>query len=300
VNKKYKKDSKFKKSAIGEFVSIDGDDYHAYQTGQGDRALIFLAGEGVPSPVLDFKPLWSLLKDDFKIIVLEKAGYGFSDVNNKSRDIATLVSDNRRTIKKLNIHPPYILVAHSYSGLEAMCWAQNYNKEIKAIIALDISIPAILKITKIPILTKLAMFLFSIFKNANINKKQAIKLTEKLPSFSLLNDEDKAIYLNVIKHRFMTVNMINELKLMIKNANTLERKDYPLDLPILFFSSNLIDAAKSANRSSEDLMQLYKDFIANFSYSRHIQYDCNHFIHAYEPNKIANDIKRFIDELYSL
>jgi len=295
ASKKYKIDNVFQKGAFGEFIDIDGDKYHAYITGQGKDTLVFLAGEGVPSPILDFKPLWLLQKDEFRIVILEKAGYGFSDVTNKSRDIATLVSDNRTLLKKLNIKQPYILVSHSLSGLEAIYWAQNFTNEIKAIISLDMSIPSILKITKIPSQTKLAMFLFSIFKNTDITNKRAFKLTKKLPSFSLLNDEDKSIYLNIIKHRFMTVNMINEIKLLNENIKTTEKNSYPKNVPLLFFSSDLIDTAKNANTTPKKLLQLQKDFIADFSYTKHIQLSCNHFIHAYESSKIAYEIKNFIN-----
>ncbi|CAI6223519.1 hypothetical protein NRS6120_01350 [Bacillus subtilis] len=37
--------------------------------------------------------------------------------------------------------PPYILMPHLISGIEAMYWAQKYPKEIKAIIAMDIGLP---------------------------------------------------------------------------------------------------------------------------------------------------------------
>jgi len=43
---------------------------------------------------------------------------------------------------------------------------------------------------------------------------------------------------------------------------------------ILFFSYDLIDAAKNANRSVYELLQLQKDFIAKFYYAKHIILDC--------------------------
>jgi len=91
MSKKYKRNLEFKQSAIGEFVSIDGDDYNVLLAGQGEDTLVLMAGEGVPCPVLDFKPLWWRLKDKFKIVVIEKVGYGFGDVTDKYRDVATLV-----------------------------------------------------------------------------------------------------------------------------------------------------------------------------------------------------------------
>ena len=39
-----------------------------------------MSGWGTPSPILDFKTLYSRLSDENRIVVVEKFGYGFSDV----------------------------------------------------------------------------------------------------------------------------------------------------------------------------------------------------------------------------
>ena len=296
MSKKYKKNLEFKQSALGEFVCIDGDDYHALLAGQGDDALVFMAGEGVPCPALDFKPLWWRLKDKFKIVVLEKAGYGFSDVTDKPRDVETLVSDNRAVLQKLNIAPPYVLVAHSYAGLEATYWVQQYTDEIKAVVSLDMTIPEFIDITKISPLVKLVMCFSRIFKNTNISEKRAIKLTEKFPSYnhSSLSSEDKETYLRVIRHRFMTINMVNEIKMMTHNADVVEGLEYPTDVPLLFFSSDLVDAAKNAKKSVCELLQLQKDFVANFNHAKHLVLDCDHFVHAHKSELVARQIEDFV------
>jgi len=296
MSKKYKENLDFKQSAIGEFVLVDGDDYHAFTAGQGEETLVLMAGESVPCPVLDFKPIWLLLKDKFRIVIIEKAGYGFSDVTDKARDIATLVRDNRVVLDKLNISPPYILVAHSYAGLEAIYWTQKHKKEVRAIVSLDMTVPEFIDITKIPPIVKLVMCYSRIFKNANISEKRATKLTEKFPSYNhpLLNKEDKKTFLRVIMHRFMTINMVNEIKMMTKNAGVVRTLEYPKDVPILFFSSDLKDAAKNAKKSTQELLKLQKDFIANFKFNKHIILECDHFVHAHKSELIAREIYDFV------
>jgi len=91
--------------------------------------------------------------------------------------------------------------------------------------------------------------------------------------------------------------MVKELKMMTENANIIRSKPYLANLPILFFSSDLIDAAKNAGKNPSELLQLHKDFLSNFHKSKHINLDCNHFIHAYYPDKIAQEITAFINEL---
>ncbi|MCL2822311.1 MAG: alpha/beta hydrolase [Firmicutes bacterium] len=300
MNNKPKTQNNFFNKPIGEFVTIDKNTYHACQKGNGRNTLVFLAGEAVPCPSLDFKPLYSLLASKFKIVVLEKAGYGLSDITSDPSDIATLVARNRQILKALSIAPPYILVPHSYSGLEAIYWSQKHKSEIKAIIALDMTIPSIAKIAKTPPQIKLAIGLSLIFKKIKITKKQAIKLTKKLPSFDhpSLSDHDKMIYFNLIKNRFMTINMAKEIILLKSNAAIVDSGKTPTDLPILFFSSDLIDAAKNANKTPSDLLQLQKDFVSNFSTNQHTILDCDHFVHAHKSNQIARQITAFIDTVF--
>ena len=52
-----------------------------------------MTGGGTCSPILDFKSLYSLLSDEYKVVVVEKFGYGFSDVVNKERDISSILED---------------------------------------------------------------------------------------------------------------------------------------------------------------------------------------------------------------
>lgn len=58
-----------------------------YVEGSGSKTLVFLSGAGTCSPILDFKSLYSLLSDDYRIVVVEKFGYGYSDVVDEDRNI---------------------------------------------------------------------------------------------------------------------------------------------------------------------------------------------------------------------
>ena len=72
---------------------------------------------------LDFKSLYSLLSDEYQIVVVEKFGYGFSDVVKEDRDIKTILSETRMALTKAGIEGPYVLCPHSMSGIEALYWA---------------------------------------------------------------------------------------------------------------------------------------------------------------------------------
>ena len=65
---------KYIKKPLGQFIEVDGHRMSVLVTGQGDRTIVFLPGLSRTCPILDFKPLFTQLKDRFKIVVPEKFG----------------------------------------------------------------------------------------------------------------------------------------------------------------------------------------------------------------------------------
>ena len=114
---------------------------HVYAQGDGPQTLVFMAGHGTSNPVLDFKPLWSRLAESYRVVIVEKAGYGWSSVSSSSRDLDILLEQTRQALLLAGETGPYVLVPHSMSALEAIYWAQMYPDEILAITALDPSVP---------------------------------------------------------------------------------------------------------------------------------------------------------------
>jgi pimeloyl-ACP methyl ester carboxylesterase len=52
-----------------------------------------------------------------------------------------MVEETREALKQAGLEPPYVLVPHSLSGIYAMAYAQTHRDELKAIIALDTTLP---------------------------------------------------------------------------------------------------------------------------------------------------------------
>jgi len=52
-----------------------------------------MSGAGVPAPVFDYKVLYSKLTAKYRVIVIEKFGYGYSHLYKCPMDIDSLVSE---------------------------------------------------------------------------------------------------------------------------------------------------------------------------------------------------------------
>ena len=85
-----KKESSLR-SPLGQIVEVDGHNMSVYVEGEGKTTFVFMSGGGTCCPILDFKSLYSLLSDNYKVAVVEKFGYGFSDVVDVSKDIDSML-----------------------------------------------------------------------------------------------------------------------------------------------------------------------------------------------------------------
>ena len=125
----------------GQYVEVDGRNMNLYIEGSGDKTLILMAGSGVLSPILEFKPLADRLSDRYQVVIIEKFGYGYSDEINGERTVGIITEQDREALRVVGVEGPYILCPHSASGFEAAWWANKYPEEVEAIIGLDMGVP---------------------------------------------------------------------------------------------------------------------------------------------------------------
>lgn len=271
---------------IGTMVEIDGHNMSVYIEGSGEKTLVFMSGGGTCSPILDFKSLYSRLSNKYRIVVLEKFGYGFSDVVDKKRGIESVLADTRAALEAVGIEAPYILCPHSMSGIEALYWAQQYPEEVLAIIGLDMAVPKSYQDYNI----NMAMLKLSQFASA-------IGITRLLPGISesdaitngTLSNKEKEIYRAIFYHRTATVTMLNEVECIKENANKVELNNIP-QVPMLLFVSN----GEGTGWDKETWRNYQKDYIANIPNSKMIELDCPHYIHDFEYQVISEKIVEFL------
>lgn len=271
---------------IGELVEVDGHNMSIYTEGSGDKTLVFLSGGGTCSPILDFKSLYSLLSDEYKIVVVEKFGYGFSDIVDKERDIESILNDTRAALSASDIEGPFVLCPHSMSGLEALYWAQQYPEEVSAIIGLDMFVPKsyenfsinipMMKLSQFAARTGIIRFL------PNVAESDAIK-------YGTLTEEEKAIYRAVFYSRTATTTMLNEMDYVEENAEIVDSGDVP-QVPMLLFVSN----GEGTGRDGEDWLNDQKSFIKEVEHGEIVELDCPHYVHDYEYQAISEHIADFL------
>lgn len=221
--------------------------------------------------------------DDFRIIVIEKFGYGYSDIFEAPCDIDTLVSIQREALGVLGESGPYILAPHSMSGLEAIRWKQKYPEDVCAIVGLDMALPIVYQKWTEKELTKRIKFM-------NIARK--FKL-QKLPNVSpgnnscLTSDEIKQHKLLRDRNAF-NVCYINEGNAVLKNADIVDENGR-IECPTLLFTSN-------GKQTSKNWIEYQQEF-ASIMNAKLIHFDCDHYIHYFKSEEMSGEIKDFVSKL---
>lgn len=284
-----KNEAKLLKSP-GQIVEVDGHNMSVYVEGSGEKTLVFMSGGGTCSPMLDFKSLYTLLSDKYRIAVVEKFGYGFSDVVDRERDIESVLADTREALRCAGVEGSYVLCPHSMSGIEALYWAQKYPQEVSAIIGLDMAVPEAYRDYQInmPVL-KISQFAANIGITRlipGISESDAIK-------YGTLSEEEKEIYRAVFYNRTATTTMLNEVKSIKENAAKVEANGVP-QVPMLLFVSN-----GTGTGWDKDMWYSYqKRYLENISDGSLVELDCPHYVQDYDYEAISEGITDFLENLY--
>lgn len=277
------------RTPLGELVEVNGHQMSVYVEGNGDKTIVFMSGGGTCSPILDFKSLYTTLSDNYKIVVVEKFGYGFSEVVDKDRSIDSVLEDTRAALEKAGIEGPYVLCPHSMSGIEALYWAGQYPEEVEAIIGLDMAVPKAYEDYKINMpMLKISQFAARVGITRllpGISESDAMK-------YGTLTDIEKEIYRAIFYEKTATTTMLNEVKWIKENAEIVQNNGVP-QVPMLLFVSN----GSGTGWNEADWREYQNSYIKNVENGRLVSLDCPHYVHDYEYELISEEIKEFLTDL---
>ena len=278
-------EEKEKYPAPGEMVEVAGTNLHVYAEGQGDQTLVFMSGLGTSSPYYDFKVLFEKLSDDYRIVVVERAGYGWSEISSADRNLKTVLKETRTALEMAGEKGPYVLFPHSLAGLEAIYWANLYPEEITAIIGLDPLVPGYIEKTEEkPSLSPL----ITVLTRTGLVRNQPDVFDNNFEAVKkdLLTEKEAEIARTIFYRRVQTKNMWEEVDMVTANSKTVSEQGKP-EIPF------------SAFISSQNDEEYWQDSINNYvkaTNGESIILDAEHYIHLDYPELIAEKSKEIIEE----
>jgi pimeloyl-ACP methyl ester carboxylesterase len=271
---------------LGQMVEVDGQNMSVYTEGEGERTLVFMSGSAIASPILEYKPLYSLLSDDYKVVVIEKFGYGFSDVTDDERSFETMLRQDREALSKAGIDGPFILCPHSMSGIEAILWAQIYPDEVEAIVGLDMSVPGSYSEDDFGWQKDLLVNFIAFGREIGFVR---MFFSDSALSDSLTQDE-KAIYRALASSKFCNKKVRNEGKHILEAIDMINSNPNP-DLPVLMFISD------GSETGGESWINALKNYASDLTDAQTIDLDCGHAVYALRQKQINEEMREFIENL---
>lgn len=298
----------------GQLVEIDGKNMNIYIEGSGEKKLVFMGGANTPAVIYDFKPLYNLLSDEYKIVVIEKFGYGYSDDIDSDRSLSTMLRQDREALKKAGVEAPYILCPHSASGLEAISWAAQYPDEVEAIIGLDMAVPeqfdyqigdfdSVKTLSYEETIEKDAFFNFWMY---DMGGYRLYPITKVFPAAASdkLTKEEQAEYKAITYHwysQFYKTAMFREgltTEQQVSDYKALRNTEKP-NVPTLLFVSQdeATFNAMLGENGLEKWKKIHENYIDGLSNGKIVQLDCGHYVHVEAPEQICSELRKFIDDL---
>ena len=269
---------------MGKTVLVDGRKINVYVEGDGPETIVVLSGAGIASPILDFKNLTDSLSKKYKVVVVERAGYGFSQDSDQSRDVMTVLSETRQALSQAEVSGPYVIVSHSMASLESLAWQEKYPDEVKALVGLDWALPASYEDLK----DNQALLTVAYWSSK-------IGLLRYFPeSFYIKNptltETERQQYKLLAYKQLMSQAMLHESRLAKENAKKVPSSINP-KIPALLLVSN-----GEGTTFSQSEWQRYAERFASDQSNVQVDYmDAPHDLYHYQSDAIVSRIKEFLE-----
>ena len=268
---------------MGQMVSVNGHEMSIFVKGEGPQTLVFLSGAGTASPILDFKDLYDGFSKQYKIVVVERAGYGYSEDTSKSRDVSEVLSETRQALAKTHVSGPYIILSHSMASVETLLWQEKYPGEVKAIIGLDWALPESYSHLKMhPQILRMARW------GSQLGLLRYLPKSLYVPNENL-SSSDRRLYQRIAYRQILSKAMLNESLSVKKNAKKVA-SSIDSQIPTLLMVSN----GGGTGFSQKDWQHYATSFAKDQKNIEVTFYDSPHYLYHYQTKEVAAKIEEFI------
>ena len=269
---------------MGQQVLVNGHQINVYVEGDGPETIVVLSGAGIASPILDFKEVSESLSKQYKLVIVERAGYGYSDDSNHSRDVMEVLSETRQALSQANITGPFIILSHSMASLESLAWQEKYPDEVKALIGLDWALPSSYENLK----DNQALLTLAYWSSK-------IGLLRYFPeSFYIKNptltETERQQYKLLAYKQLMSQAMLHESRLVKENAKKVPSSINP-KIPALLMVSN----GDGTSFSQSEWQRYAERFASDQSNVQVVYMDAPHDLYHYQSDAIVSRIKEFLE-----
>ena len=268
---------------MGQRVLVNGHQMNLYVEGDGPETIVVLSGAGIASPILDFKNVSDSLSKKYKVVIVERAGYGYSDDSNHSRDVMDVLSETRQALSQANVTGPFIILSHSMASLESLAWQEKYPDEVKALVGLDWALPSSYEDLKVN-----QALLTVAYWSSKIGLLRFFPDSFYIKNPTLTESERQQYKLLAYK-QLMSQAMLHESRLVKENAKKVPSSINP-KIPTLLLVSN----GQGTSFSQSEWQRYAEKFAREQSNVKVIYMDVPHELYHYQSHEIVSQIEDFL------
>ena len=268
---------------MGQQVLVNGHQINVYVEGDGLETIVVLSGAGIASPILDFKEVSESLSKQYKVVIVERAGYGYSDDSNYSRDVMEVLSETRQALLQANITGPFIILSHSMASLESLTWQEKYPDEVKALIGLDWALPSSYENLK----DNQALLTLA-YWSSKIGLLRYFPESFYIKNQTLIESERKQYKLLAYK-QLMSQAMLHESQTVKENAKKVPSNINP-KIPALLMVSN----GDGTSFSQSEWQHFAEEFVSDQPNVKVIYMDVPHDLYHYQNHEVVSRIEDFL------
>lgn len=268
---------------MGQQVLVNGHQMNVYVEGNGPETIVVLSGAGIASPILDFKEVSESLSKRYKVVIVERAGYGYSDDSNHSRDVMEVLSETRQALSQANVKGPFIILSHSMASLESLAWQEKYPDEVKTLVGLDWALPASYENLK-----QNQALITVAYWSSKIGLLRYFPESFYIKNSTLTENEQKQYKLLAYK-QLMSQAMLNESRLVKGNAKKVPLNINP-KIPALLMVSN----GDGTSFSQSEWQHFAEEFASDQPNVQVVYVDVPHDLYHYQSNEIVSQLEDFL------
>ena len=123
------------RSQAHTLVSVGDHRLDVVRGGAGSPAVVFETG--LADSLDTWLPMWHTVSEFTTVVAYSRAGFGRSTAGSSDHSVPHAARDLHELLHKLDIKPPYVLVARSYGSLIARLYTSLYPSDVAGIVLVD-------------------------------------------------------------------------------------------------------------------------------------------------------------------
>lgn len=281
-------------AAPGELVPVGRTKLHLYCVGEGSPTVIVDTGLG--ESALEWLPVQQEVRHQSRFCLYDRAGYGWSETGALPRYSSRIVNELYSLLLQAGEKGPFVLVGHSYGGMNMQLFARRYPYLVAGLVLVDSSSAEQIGRLSLPLLDSVDGF-----RPTTMGGIATRDIVAKPIIPDGLEEDSVATMAILMMSRTYTMRTVADEYINFKAsaAQLARNKGRIPDVPLVVLSRGKLTGARdptwaSGNESEWRLLQ--NDLVRLAPRSAHIiAINSGHAIHSEQPELVADAITMTLD-----